>query len=185
MKLLETVYRARGRPVPYYARYPLWLLLWKPVRKVLNVVVIPNIPLNSLRILLYRLVGYRIGRSVFIGMKCYLDDIEPRNTVIGDGVIISHGCYFVLHGRGQSWSHITIEAGAYIGMRSTLVARAEPLTVGADAIVGAGSLVLNNVVARTTVAGHPARRLHADETERGEVDENGRAGEQGAARAPS
>ena len=85
MKLLERYYTARGRPVPYYARYPLWLLVWKPFRKTLNVVLIPNIPFTGLRIALYRLVGFRIGRGVFIGMKCYLDDVEPSPTTIGDG----------------------------------------------------------------------------------------------------
>ncbi|MEL6443290.1 MAG: acyltransferase [Bacteroidota bacterium] len=157
MKLLERYYRARQRPVPYYARYPLWLLVWKPIRKTLNVVLIPNIPFNGLRIVLYRLVGFRIGRGVFIGMKCYLDDVEPSHTTIGDGVIVSYGCYFALHGKGQARSYITIEDGAYVGMRSTIVAGAEPLTIGTGAIVGGASLVRENVAAHTTVAGHPAR----------------------------
>ncbi|MEL6613146.1 MAG: acyltransferase [Bacteroidota bacterium] len=159
MKLLERYYTARGRTVPYYARYPLWLLVWKPIRKTLNVVLIPNIPFNGLRIALYRLVGFRIGRGVFIGMKCYLDDVEPSHTTIGDGVIVSYGCYFALHGKGQARSHITIEDGAYIGMRSTIVAGAEPLTIGTEAIVGAASLVRESVAPRTTVAGHPAKVL--------------------------
>ncbi|MEM6784251.1 MAG: acyltransferase [Bacteroidota bacterium] len=159
MKLLERYYSARGRSVPYYARYPLWLLVWKPIRKVLNVVVIPNVPFNTLRIALYRLVGYRIGRGVFIGMKCYLDDVEPSHTTLGDGVIVSYGCYFALHGKGQVRSHITIEDGAYVGMRSSIVAGSEPLTIGAGAIVGACSLVRTDVAPHTTVAGHPARVL--------------------------
>lgn len=39
------VYKFLGKPIPYYAKYPLWLILWKPLRKFLNVVIISNIPL--------------------------------------------------------------------------------------------------------------------------------------------
>src|SRR5690349_8119360 len=61
---------AFDQKLPYYAHYPLWLILWKPIRKFLNVVLIPNIPFAALRIALYRLLGFKIGKRVFIGMKC-------------------------------------------------------------------------------------------------------------------
>ena len=93
MILAELFYKLRKKPVPYYAKYPTWLILWKPIRKFINVVLIPNIPFSTLRVLLYRyLVGYKIGKNVFIGMKCYLDDLDPQNTIIEDDVGISYGC---------------------------------------------------------------------------------------------
>lgn len=157
MKWLENYYRKRGKPVPYYARYSLGLILWKPVRKALNVVIIPNTPFNFIRIALYRLVGYRIGKNVFIGMKCYLDDVEPAHTMIEDDAIISYGVYFSLHGKGQDRSYIRIGKGAYIGMRANIVAGKEPLEIGEKAIIGAGSLVNRSVSPGATAVGVPAR----------------------------
>ena len=89
----------RNKEVPYYARYSIWLLLWKPIRKYVNVVIAPNVPFNVLRIMLYRFVGFKIGSNVIIGMKCYLDDMEPSHTTIKNNVTISYGCYFSLHGK--------------------------------------------------------------------------------------
>ena len=107
MKIIELYYRLQKKTVPYYAKYPMWLILWKPIRKYFNVVLIPNIPFSNLRIFLYRyLIGYNIGKNVFIGMKCYLDDLEPKKTIIEDGVVISYGCYFALHGINQRHSYI-------------------------------------------------------------------------------
>jgi acetyltransferase-like isoleucine patch superfamily enzyme len=164
MKLLERYYRWRGQPVPYYARYSLGLILWKPIRKFLNVVIIPNLPINRLRIALYRLIGFRIGKGVFIGMKCYLDDLEPASMEIQEGVIISYGCYFSVHGRQQDHQAITIERKAYLGMRCNLVASKGPLRIGAGSIIGAGSLVTKSVPAGKVAAGVPARILRDAES---------------------
>lgn len=161
MYLLELYYKRRGREVPYFARYSLLKLLWIPVRKTLNVVIIPNIPFNSWRVALYRMIGYKIGKKVFVGMKCYLDDTEPQNMAVADNVTISYGCYFALHGKGQDRSNINIEAGAYIGMRATVIAGERGLTIGRDSTVGAGSLVNRDVPPDVLVAGNPARVLKA------------------------
>lgn len=111
MKLLEYYYKIRKKEVPYYAKYSLISLIWRPIRKFINVAIIPNMPFNSIRIFLYRLIGYKIGKNVFIGMKCYLDDLEPSKTKIEDDVTISYGCYFALHGKNQSRTFIKICRG--------------------------------------------------------------------------
>ncbi len=158
MKLAELYYELRKKPVPYYAKFPAWLIVWKPIRKYINVVLIPNIPFSNLRIILYRyLVGYKIGKNVFIGMKCYLDDLEPQSTKIEDDVTISYGCYFALHGIGQKHSYIHIKKGVYIGMRSTIIADEEGITIGQNSIVGAASLVNKSLPDNITAAGVPAK----------------------------
>ena len=164
MMLAELFYNLRKKPVPYYAKYPTWLILWKPIRKFINVVLIPNIPFSTLRVLLYRyLVGYKIGKNVFIGMKCYLDDLEPQNTIIEDNVTISYGCYFALHGIGQRHSHIHIKKGAYIGTRVTIISGTEGISIGENSIVGAASLANKSLPDNVIAAGVPARILKSVE----------------------
>lgn len=164
MKLAELYYKLREKPVPYYAKYPTWLIIWKPIRKFINVVFIPNIPFSTLRIFFYRyLVGYKIGKNVFIGMKCYLDDLEPKNTIIEDNVTISYGCYFALHGIGQSHTHIYIKKGAYIGMRATIISGAEGICIGENSIIGAASLVNKSLPDNITAVGVPASILKSIE----------------------
>jgi acetyltransferase-like isoleucine patch superfamily enzyme len=164
MILAELFYKLRKKPVPYYAKYPTWLILWKPIRKFINVVLIPNIPFSTLRVLLYRyLVGYKIGKNVFIGMKCYLDDLEPQNTIIEDNVTISYGCYFALHGIGQGHTHIHIKKGAYIGTRVTIISGTEGISIGENSIVGAASLANKSLPDNVIAAGVPARILKSVE----------------------
>jgi acetyltransferase-like isoleucine patch superfamily enzyme len=145
------------KPPPYYAKYPLFVILWKPIRKFINVVVIPNIPFSTLRILLYRSIGFKIGRNVFIGMKCYLDDVEVSKTIIEDDVTISYGCYFACHGKGQKHTSIVIKQGAYIGMRCNILSGRDGVIIGKNAIIGAGSLVNKNVAKDAIAVGVPIK----------------------------
>lgn len=154
---LKAYYSLRKRPAPYYAEYPLWLVLWKPIRKFLNVVVIPNIPFNCVRVCSYRLIGYRIGRNVFIGMKCYLDDMEPNRTVIEDNVVISYGCFFAAHGAGQEHTDIRVMEGAYLGMRANVVSGKAGVSIGRHSIIGAAALVTKSIPDDCTAVGVPAR----------------------------
>ncbi|MDA3894042.1 MAG: acyltransferase [Salinivirgaceae bacterium] len=159
MRILEYYYRSKGKEIPYYAKYSLHLILWRPIRKYLNVVIIPNIPFNGIRIAMYRLIGFKIGKNTFIGMKCYLDDTEPSHTVIGSNVTISYGCYFALHGKGQQRLFIEINDGVYIGMRCNIITRKEKLIIGEKSIIGAASLVNCSVEKNTTVVGVPAKKI--------------------------
>jgi|SRR3990167_2527679 len=151
------------RTPPYYTRYPFWLVLWKPIRKFINVAVIPAIPYNTLRILFYRAIGFKIGKNVFIGMKCYMDDMEPSLTTIGDNVTISYGCYFACHGKNQYHTPIVIEDGAYIGMRCTILSGKTGLVIGCGAIIGAASLVNRSIPTGATAYGVPAKLARGSE----------------------
>ena len=67
----------------------------------MNVAVAPNCPFTKLRVFLYRACGYKIGRNVFIGMRCYLDDLCYDCLEIEDNVTISYGVYLLLMARGR------------------------------------------------------------------------------------
>jgi len=118
---IKFICKILGKPAPFYANYPLWLIIWKPIRKYINVVIIPNIPFSRLRVMLYRMLGFKIGKNVFIGMKCYMDDILPSDTIIEDNVTVSYGTYFAVHGKGHSKTFIHIKERAYIGMRCNII----------------------------------------------------------------
>jgi len=158
MYLVEQFYqKILKKEPPYYAKYSLWLIMWKPLRKYLNVVIIPNVPFSNLRVILYRLIGFKIGKNVFIGMKCYLDDVAIDKMTIEDNVTISYGCYFACHGKGQKHTQILIKKGAYIGMRCNILSGKEGIVIGEKSIIGAGSLVNKNVQAGVTAMGIPLK----------------------------
>jgi acetyltransferase-like isoleucine patch superfamily enzyme len=159
MKIIEFFYKLANKEAPYYAKYNLFTIIWKPIRKFINVVIIPNIPFNSLRIFLYRLIGFKIGKNVFIGMKCYLDDLEPKMQIIKDNAVISYGCYFACHGKNQSHTTIIIEEGAYLGMKTSVISGKKGITIGKKAIIGACSFVNKDIPEEKIFAGVPANEL--------------------------
>jgi hypothetical protein len=64
MKLLKWVYeKSTGKSAPYYFNYSALTIVVKPIRKVVAQVLAPNCPFNNLRVLLYRLCGFKIGRN--------------------------------------------------------------------------------------------------------------------------
>lgn len=165
MTIAERIYRlihrkeiANGVEVPYYWKYSIFKIIAKPIRKFFSVVFIPTIPFNNIRISLYRLCGYKIGKNTFIGMRCYLDDMCYDKIEIGNNVTISYGVYFACHGRKQGHNTIIIQDGAYIGMRATIMAP-QNIIIGNDAIIGACTLVNKSVPDGCTSVGIPNRIL--------------------------
>ena len=143
---------------PYYYYYSIWTIIIKPIRKYFSAVIIPTIPFTNLRVACYRLCGYKIGKNVFIGMRCYLDDKRYECITIEDNVTISYGVYIACHGRKQTPHNLIIRKGAYIGMHSNIVANKE-IEIGEGAIIGAGTLVNKSIPAGKTAAGVPVRLL--------------------------
>jgi len=160
MYIVEQFYKKiLKKEPPYYAKYSIITILWKPIRKYINVVLIPNVPFSSLRVILYRMIGFNIGKNVFIGMKCYMDDVAIKNTVIEDNVTISYGTYFACHGKGQGHTQITIKNNVYIGMRCNILSGEDGVIIGEYAIIGAGSLVNMDIPSNTTAVGVPIKVL--------------------------
>lgn len=160
MYVVEQFYRKilKEEP-PYYAKYSIFTMVWKPIRKYINVVIISNTPFSNLRVIMYRMLGFQIGQNVFIGMKCYMDDVDPKKTIIEDNVVISYGCYFACHGKGQGHTSIVIEDGVYLGMRCNVISGIDGIVIGKNVTVGAGSLVNKSIPENTSVAGVPAKKI--------------------------
>ena len=70
MKLLKWMYEKKNKkPAPYYYDYSIFTILMKPIRKWLTNTLAANCPFNCVRIWLYKICGFKIGKNVFIGMK--------------------------------------------------------------------------------------------------------------------
>ena len=113
-----------------------------------------------------------IQKNARIGALCKISShtFICEGVTLEENVFIGHGVTFIndrypraTNGNGElktedDWScEITlIKRGASIGSGVTLLGG---ITVGENAIVGAGSVVTGDVPANTTVAGNPARVL--------------------------
>jgi acetyltransferase-like isoleucine patch superfamily enzyme len=94
--------------------------------------------------------GVTIEDNVFVGHGVvFINDIYPRATT-PDGELQTE--------RDWKVEKTLIKKGASIGSGSTILAR---ITIGENAIVGAGSVVTKDVPANTVVAGNPARVLRS------------------------
>jgi acetyltransferase-like isoleucine patch superfamily enzyme len=113
-----------------------------------------------------------IQRGAKIGARCKISSHSfiCEGVTIEDGVFIGHGVMFIndQHPRalndegelktGGDWTcaKTLVKRGASVGSGSTLLGG---VTIGEDAMVGAGSVVTKDVQAGSTVAGNPARVL--------------------------
>lgn len=142
--------------IPYWYRRSIIGQIWHIVRKWICQNIAPNCVLTPVRIGLYRLCGFKIGKGCFIGMKCYFDDLCVDKIIIGNNVTISYGVYFACHGAKQGHNTIVIRDGAYLGMRSSITARHD-IEIGECATIGAMSLVNKSIPDYSTAVGIPCK----------------------------
>lgn len=101
-----------------------------------------------------------LGKRVFINAGCKFQD--QGGVVIGDDCLIGHNVVLATlnhdldpHRRADMHpAPVVIGQNVWIGANATVL---PGVTIGADAVVGAGALVTKDVPARTVVVGSPAR----------------------------
>jgi acetyltransferase-like isoleucine patch superfamily enzyme len=115
---------------------------------------------TTLRPLLHKWRGVKMGRDVFIGEGVYLDNEYPEFIEIQDNVQISIRAILIAHTRGPG--RVIIEKAAFIGPNCVLVCGAgRTLRIGAGAVVGAGSVVSKSVPPHLYVSlPHPTPMAH-------------------------
>jgi UDP-2-acetamido-3-amino-2,3-dideoxy-glucuronate N-acetyltransferase len=115
-----------------------------------------------------------IQRGSKIGARCKISSHSfiCEGVTIEDGVFIGHGVIFVndrypkavnpdgSHQTDSDWEcqRTLVKRGASIGSGATLLGG---ITIGENALVGAGSVVTKDVSAGSTVAGNPARAIES------------------------
>lgn len=101
-----------------------------------------------------------IGEGVFINACCHFQD--HGGVVIGNHCQIGHGVVFATlnHGINPEDRHHTYPApivlgkNVWVGSNATIL---QGVTIGDNAVVGAGAVVTKDVEANTVVGGVPAR----------------------------
>lgn len=103
--------------------------------------------------------GVHIHDEVVIGDNCKIEAMAfiPNGVFIDHDVFIGPGVVFTNDRNLTEPFEITrtyVRPGAKIGANSTILAG---VVIGAEAIVGAGSMVVKDVKPKTVVVGNPAR----------------------------
>lgn len=118
-----------------------------------------QIPLSGMKIFLYRRVGAKIGKNVFISPGAVIDPIYPYLVELGDGVVLGLGAMVLAHeytAYDSRLGMVRIGAGSVIGARATIRAG---VSIGRNCTVGANSFVNKNVPDNTVVGGIPAKTI--------------------------
>jgi len=119
-----------------------------------NVLVFP-----SIKRLLWRLCGAKVGKNVIIGPRVGMDFFFPELITIGDNCIIGFQATILAHEfLMDEWRRGKVEIGknVVIGTGATIL---PGVKIGDKAIIGAKALVMDNVPAGQTWVGVPARKL--------------------------
>lgn len=130
--------------------------LW---RKILNLIIRNFIFSYKLRNRLYRSIGVKIGKDVFIGREVLIDDNYPELLTIEDGVAMSWRIIFLMHDTTR-YPHvvapISVKKKVLIGAGAIIM---PGVIIGEYAQVGSGAVVTKDVEPYTVVAGVPAKKI--------------------------
>ena len=99
--------------------------------------------------------GAKIGRGVFIdhGMGVVIGETSE----IGDGCLLYQGVTLGGTGKESGKRHPTLESNVVVGAGAKVLGG---ICVGTNTRIGAGSVVVKNVAANSTVVGIPGRIVH-------------------------
>lgn len=106
---------------------------------------------RTLRVMLHRARGAKIGKGVWIGYDVLLDTARPDLITIEDGASISIRAMIIAH--FKEFRGVRIERDAFIGPGAIILPN---VVVGHGSVVKAGSVVSQSIPPMTIVQGNPA-----------------------------
>jgi acetyltransferase-like isoleucine patch superfamily enzyme len=109
-----------------------------------------------------------IQKGVRIGCRCRIQShsLICELVTIGDDTVVSHGVMFIndpfqtggpARGDKSFWRATRIGSNVSIGSNATIL----PVEICDGTVIGAGSVVVDNIVERGIYAGNPARLIRA------------------------
>lgn len=105
-------------------------------RKVLNTILSHwayTCPINSLRILFHRWRGCHIGKGVYIGRYCFLDNMYPEYIYICDGASVNAESIILTHFNPfETWKKV-------------FAAEVKPTVIGENAIISVRCIIMPGV----------------------------------------
>lgn len=140
----------------------LWWRLKNPIFTSIRFLLIyaaRYLPSTSLKNILYRICGARIGKGVTFGLGAVLDIFYPELIEIGDNTLIGYNTVILAHEYLQDeyrTGKVVIGKNAMIGANCTLL---PGVKIGDGASISSMTLVNTDIPAGQTWGGIPARRL--------------------------
>ena len=110
--------------------------LSEKIRKVKNTILFRwayNCPINSWRIQFHRWRGCHIGKGVYIGRFCFLDNMYPEYIYIYDGASINANSMILTH------------FNPFETFKKVFSAEVKPTVIGEDAIVAVRCTIMPGV----------------------------------------
>ena len=107
-------------------------------------------------------VNIKDYKHTFVGENVIFDTNYPEDITIETGTTIALGCVFITHfvevqdnnHRFYSRGKIHVSKNVYIGCNTIIC---KPITIGENAIIGAGSVITKDIPANEIWAGNPAK----------------------------
>ena len=153
--------------VPYYEdtqKRTLGQILRK-MRNTIYMLLAYACPNNKMRQWMHRRRGVHIGKNVYLGMFCFLDNLHPEYIYIEDNASINAGTMILTHFNPMKRyapvfqarvAPVLIKEGAIVAVRSII---SPGVCIGKNAVVSAGSAVEHDVADYTIVKGVPAKQV--------------------------
>ena len=131
-------------------------LIRRCLNRVINLLARVAPGSTTLRPLLHRARGVKIGQNVFIGDDVYIDAEYPESIEIHDGVQISIRALIIAHTRGPG--KVIIGKNAFIGPHVIIASSAgRVLKIGEGAVISAGCVITKNVPPHMVLTAAPAQ----------------------------
>lgn len=110
---------------------------------------------TTLRPMLHRARGVKIGRDVFIGDDVFIDGEYPEMIEIQDGAAVSIRAVIIAHNKGPG--KVIIEKEAFVGPNVVVACNGgRVVRIGEGAVIGAGCVVTRSIPPHAVLAPAPA-----------------------------
>jgi len=117
-------------------------------------------PSQRLRVAMYRRAGIKIGKVLMFGGHVWIDVFHPQIT-IEDDVSLAGFDYILAHSnlpgyKLEGTQPVTIKEGARIAINVTIL---PGVTIGRNAVIGAGAVVTKDIPDNAVAVGVPAKPI--------------------------
>jgi len=138
------------------------------LKYVMNWVILSPIAPRKLRPAMWRIVGCKVGKDVFIGASVSFDtghatliELEDHAHIAGHAILLCHQRDLTNYYVGDDYAKLPYKTGKIVLKKGSLLGThtmvMPGVTIGEGAIIGAFSLVTKDIPAWTIATGRPAR----------------------------